>query len=136
MNNNKIRLLAILIVSLLVIVTGILFSYTAFSKGNFAGGISGAIIAIIILTFAFFVFKRGNRDLKEGFPLKDERSRRVIEKASSKAFLISLYLLLAVGWLSDDLINFRDVSQATGIIVGIMALIFAICWIYYNRQTI
>jgi len=133
---DKIRLTAILILSLFVIVTGILWTITASMDGDFAGAVLGAIIAITILVFALIVFVRGNRDLKEGYPIKDERSRRVIEKASSTAFYVSLYLFLAIGYFSEGLIKFRDVSQATGVGVGGMALLFLIFWIYYNRKEI
>ena len=86
--------------------------------------------------FAFIVYKRGREDLKKGFPLKDERSKKVMQKAMSMAFLVSLYMLLAIGFLSDSIIKFRDVSQATGISVGIMAILFAIFWAYYNKKAI
>ena len=100
------------------------------------GGLLGIIIALIILIFAMVVFVRGNRDLKEGFPLKDERSKRVLEQAASTSFYISLYLLLAIGFLSDNLIPFKDISQATSVAVGCMALLFLIFWIYYNHKEI
>jgi len=134
--HDKLRLFAIIILSLFVIVTGALFSVFAFRKGELAGGILGIIIAVSILLFALFVFRRGNRDLKEGYPLHDERSRRVMEKATSKAFYVSLYLLLVIGFLSDDIIRFRDVSQATSITVGGMAILFLIFWIYYHKKEI
>ncbi len=132
--DNKIRLAAIIFVSLVVIITGSLWSYKSFISSDFIGAILGMIISVIILIFALIVFKRGNNDLKNGFPLKDERSQKVLEKASSKAFYISLYLLLLVGFLSDNIMKFRDVSQATSLIVGGMAILFAIFWAYYNRQ--
>jgi len=65
-----------------------------------------------------------------------ERIKRVLEKASSKAFYVSLYLLLLVGFLSDDIIKFRDVSQATSLAVGLMAVLFAVFWTYYNKKEI
>jgi len=133
---DKIRMTAMIMVSLLVIATGTLFSLTSFMKGDIAGGVAGVFIAITILVFAISVFIRGYRDMKKGFPLRDERSRRILEKASSKAFYVSLYLLLGVGFLSDDLIKFRDVSQATGIAVGMMAILFAVFWAYYSRKEI
>jgi len=133
-NNDKIRLTAIIIVSLLVIATGTLFSLKTFTKGNIEGGILGALIAIIILAFAIFVFTRGNKDIKKGFPLQDERSKRVLEKASSMAFYVSLYLLLVIGFLSEDVIKFRDISQATSLAIGGMAILFAVFWVYYNRK--
>lgn len=134
--NEKARLTAIAIVSLFVIVTGTLFSMKSFRNGETAGGILGIIIAVIILIFALIVYTRGNKDLRNGFPIQDERSRRVLEKASSRAFYVSLYLLLAVGFLSDNIIKFRDVSQATSVTVGGMAILFAVFWAYYNRREI
>lgn len=133
---DRIRLIAIAIISIIVIVTGALFAYGSFKEGNMGGGILGIIIALIILSFAIIVYKRGREDLKRGLPLKDERSRRVMEKATSMAFLVSLYVLLAIGFLSENIIKFRDVSQATGISVGVMALLFLIFWVYYNRKAI
>ena len=133
---EKIRMTALIIISFLVIVTGILFALKSFMNGKVAGGIGGGLIAITILVFAIFVFRRGNRDMKEGYPLKDERSRKVIEKASSLVFYVTLYLLLAIGWLSDDIIKFRDVSQATSLTVAGMAILFAVFWAYYNRKEI
>ena len=129
-----IRLIAIALISLIVIATGVLFSYGSFSNGDVGGGILGIIIAVIILIFAIIVYKRGNRDLKKGQPLKDERSKRVIEKASSLSFYITLYILLAIGFLSENIINFRDISQATSIGVGLMALLFLLSWVYYNNK--
>lgn len=134
--NERIRLIVIGIISLLVIVTGALFSYSSFKNGEVAGGILGLVIALLILGFAISVYRRGRRDLKEGYPLKDERSKKVLEKASSMAFYVSLYLLLAIGFLSEDLIPFRDVSQATSVAVGCMAILFAIFWFYYSRKEI
>ena len=126
-------MVAILVISILVIVTGVFFSYGSLKNGEISGAVLGAIIAIIILAFAIIVFKRGNEDLKNGFPLKDERSRKVMDKASSRAFYVSLYVLLAVGFVSDYL-PFRDISQATSISVGLMALLFLGFWIYYNKK--
>ncbi|MFH2020286.1 MAG: DUF2178 domain-containing protein [archaeon] len=134
--NDKIRLMAIIMVSLFVVLTGILYLSKALGKGDIAGAILGGIIAVIILIFAFFVYKRGSDDLKNGLPIHDERSRRVMEKASSKAFYVSLYMLLGVGLLSENIIVFRDVSQATGISVGCMAILFAVFWAYYNSKEI
>lgn len=133
---DKVRLIAILTVCILVIATGALYAVTTFSKGDFTGGVLGMIIAIVIVIFAVFVYTRGNKDMKKGFPLQDERSKRVIEKATSKAFLITLYLLLAFGFLSENIIHFRDVSQATSVAVGCMAILFAALWFYYNRKEI
>jgi uncharacterized membrane protein len=131
---DRIRLLAIVFISLFVISTGSLFATQSFKTGEIFSGILGIILALIILIFAIIVYRRGNKDLKSGLPIQDERSQKVMQKATSMAFLVSLYMLLAVGFLSDKIIKFRDVSQATSISVGIMALLFLIFWIYYNQK--
>ncbi len=135
MNQDKIRMIAILVISLAVIITGSLFSFKAFQNGEIIGGILGLIIALTILWFAYIVYSRGNKDLKKGLPIKDERSQRVMERAMSKAFLVSLYVLLGIGFISDK-IPFRDISQVTGVTVGIMALLFAGFWMYYNGREV
>jgi len=135
MKKEKSRLIAILLVSIVVIITGALFSYSSFNNGEIIGGVLGIIIALIILVFAGLIYFRGTSDLKKGFPLKDERSKKVLEKASSRAFYVSLYLLLLIGFLSER-IPFRDVSQATSITVGLMALLFFGFWIYYNGKSL
>ena len=134
--HGLLRLIAIIVVSICVIVTGAFFSLNAFMKGDITGAVLGGLIALIILAFAILVFVRGQEDMKNGLPLQDERSRRVMEKAAAKAFYVSLYLLLAIGFLSEDVIKFRDVSQATSIAVGCMALLLLIFWAYYNRKEI
>jgi uncharacterized membrane protein len=133
---DKAKLLVMLVVSLIVISTGILFWFTSFRKGNVPGGILGIIIVIAVVAFAVFLLKRRLIDMKEGYPSEDERSRRVMEKATSRAFYASLYLLLLVGLLSDSIIKFRDVSQATSAIVGGMAILFVAFWAYYNKKEI
>jgi uncharacterized membrane protein len=129
------RLMAIILISLFVIVTGAFLTVSAIIRNDLGGAVLGMVIAATILIFAILVFKRGNRDIREGYPLKDERSRRVIEKASSTAFYVSLYLLLGIGFLSERIITFRDVSQATSVTVGGMAVLFLLFWIYYNNKS-
>lgn len=136
MKTETLRLAMIAIISLIVVITGAFYSLGALSEGDSIGAALGGIIAVIILVFAIIVYVRGNNDMKNGFPLQDERSKRVMEKAASKAFYVSLYLLLGVGLLSDTLVPFRDVSQATSITVAFMALTWAGLWAYYNSKEI
>lgn len=131
---HKIRLIAISVVTILIVLTGILFWVNAYFKGDVIGGIVGAVIAATILVFAVFIFMKGYKDMKEGYPVEDERSKRVKERAASRAFYASLYLLLIVGLLSDTVIKFRDVSQAVSATVGGMAILFAAFWLYYNNE--
>jgi amino acid transporter len=131
---DRARLMAIALFSVFVILTGTWFSANSFGKGEILTGVVSVIISVSILALALFITIRGNRDLKEGYPLKDERSRKVIEKATSAAFYASLYLLLAIGFMSDGIIPFKDASQAISISVGGMALLFLGFWVYYNGK--
>jgi len=130
---NKIK--AVFIALLAVILAGSLLVY-AFSSGNL--GYSMVLIifaAILVVFFEFFALRRYN-DAEKGMPFEDERSRRVMEKAAAKSFYVSLYVLLAIGLFSEGAIQFRDVSQATGAVIGFMAILFFAFWAYYNRKEI
>ena len=134
--NNGIRTMMIALVILSIITVGVLASIKSFRDEGVTGGIIGIIISLIILGFFIFIFRRSNKSIKRGYPLKDERSNKITQKAMSMSFLVSLYLLLAIGFLSEDLIKFRDVSQATGVTVGGMAILFLIFWVYYSKKEI
>ena len=130
---NKLK--SVFMVLLAVIVAGSLIIY-AFSSGNLGySAILVVLAAFLLIFFGLFALRR-YRDTSKGLPFEDERSRRVMEKATSKAFYVSLYLLLAIGFLSEDIIKFRDVSQASSVSIGIMALLFLIFWLYYNKKEI
>ena len=131
---DKERTILMGVVSALVILTSLLWFGTVLSKGEIGNALFLAVPAVIIVIFAVGVFLRNYRSVKGGFPIEDERSKRVMEKAMAKAYLISIYLLLAIGWASDDLIQFRDASQATGAGIMGMAIAFALCWAYYSRR--
>jgi len=132
-SGNKIKAAFMLVLA--VAVAGGLFMY-AFTSGNLGYSVVLVFIAAILLIFFGLFALRRYRDAAKGMPFEDERSRRVMEKATSKAFYVSLYLLLAIGFLSDDVIKFRDVSQATSAAVGGMAILFFAFWIYYNNKEI
>ena len=131
---DKERVVLMGVVSALVIMSSLLWFGTVLAKGEMENALFVAVPAVIIVIFAIGVFLRNYRSVKGGFPIEDERSTRVMEKAMAKAYLISIYLLLAIGFASGGLVEFRDVSQ--GMSAGIlgMAIIFALCWVYYSRR--
>ena len=130
--DDKKRVVLMGVVSALVIMSSLLWFGTVLGKGEMGNALLVAVPAIIIVIFAIGVFLRGYKSLKGGFPVEDERSKRVMEKAMAKAYLISIYLLLAISFASDSMIEFRDVSQAMGAGIIGMAMAFALCWLYYN----
>lgn len=61
-----------------------------------AGGrwlVFGLMIVVLMGVFIFRAF----RSVKEGYPIKDEMTKRLKTKAAAYAYFISLYVWLAVG---------------------------------------
>ncbi len=134
-SKDKIRVWSVGIVALLVISTLILFAITIIRKGNLVVGIISIIIAVVILIFAVSLLKRQYSAVKKGFPYQDERSKKIMVLAGYKAFLISIWWILIIGWASsNEWVQFRDVSQATGVGILGMAIIFGVCWLLVSRK--
>jgi uncharacterized membrane protein len=137
-NADKTMVYSKLIVGILLSITLVLFAITAgVKRGNFLGASFMIVIALTIVVFFIGYTRRELKSVREGFPVEDERSNKVKTLAGYKAFLISIYWLLIIGWASsNEWIQFRDVSQATGAGILGMAIIFGLCWLYYNRKEI
>jgi len=117
-----------------VITINIIYAATVFMQGQILHASLALVAGLILVAFAIMLVARNYKSVKQGFPLQDERSRKVMVLALARAYLLSIYLLLAIGWASDDWIKFRDVSQATSLGILGMAVIFGLCWLYYNRK--
>jgi uncharacterized membrane protein len=137
-STDKTMVYSKLIVGILLSITLVLFAFTwGIKRGNFLGASLIIVIALTIVVFFIGYTRREFKSFKEGFPVEDERSNKVRTLAGYKAFLISIYWILIIGWASSNgWIQFRDVSQATGAGILGMAIIFGLCWLYYNRKEI
>ena len=132
-SRDKFKVVLGIVLTVLVAITLLFFALGTTGGGEAIGMI---LIAVIILFFLIYFFVRRYNDVKAGMPYEDERSKRVMEKAGATTFFVSIYLLLAVGWLSEGAIQFRDVSQATGVSIGIMAVLFFVFWAYYSKKLV
>lgn len=106
-------------------------------KGKVAGNtrellMTGAVF--ILVGFALFLglSRVGSHLRKE--PSADEMSRRVMTKASSLAYYISIYLWLFIMYMSDRIRLPAHSLIGTGI-MG-MALVFLFCWLYVKMAGI
>ncbi len=133
-NKDKLRVWTAGIVALLVVCTLILFAVTIIRNGNLVVGAISIVIAIILLVFAVSILKRQYNAVKKGFPYQDERSKKIMVLAGYYTFLISIWYLLILGWASESLIQFRDPSQALGIGILGMAIIFGLCWLWVSKK--
>ena len=83
------------------------------------------IIAIIVVLGLFLIYRYFN-SLRKGEPTGDELSRLIVQKSSSLAFYVSLYLWILISYFSDRL-NF-ETDQLIGYGIIAMAIIFAGIW--------
>lgn len=114
------------ILLLLVIITsGLWFSYSSetfsFKK------MSPFLILIFVIGFAVFIGIKRLLSFKRGEPVEDELSKKILTKASSVSFYVSIYLWLFIMYYSDK----TELESHTIIGMGIlgMSIIFAIAWL-------
>jgi hypothetical protein len=132
---DKARMIGLGILALLLFSTFALFAITVFRNGQIVESAVSLIIGIIVLVALIILLKKQQIDIKKGFPFHDERSNKVMTLAGYKAFLISIWWILIIGWSSSNgWMQFRDVSQATGVGILGMTVIFGLCWIYCNKK--
>ena len=85
---------------------------------------------VFVLGFAAILGVRRIRSFRRSEPLEDELSKRVMKRAAATAYYISLYTWLAMMFFSDKVK--MDISSFIGVGIMIMALIFALSWVYHN----
>lgn len=140
MKNDKKRLLLTTILTIAVFGTIVLYSLNAnFNKKLNFGDLLPPITTLIVVAFMVFFILRRYRDIKEGMPLEDERSKKVIMQAAAKSFYFSLYWLLAISWFESFFAKMfgsqqLTASQTTGGGIAGMAIFFIASWIYYDRK--
>ena len=116
----------ILILSVLILAGLALWAF----KGNLAGNtreIVEAGVVLVLVGFAGFLGVSRLRSHRRGEPGEDELSRRVMLRASSLAFYISLYLWLFVMYISDKTTLPAHSLIGAGILG--MAVVFLLSWL-------
>ncbi len=88
------------------------------------------IVIFLLIVFATFIVYNRLNSIKKGLPAEDELSKRIMEKAASKAFYISLYFWLGLMYIGNEKIDDPEKLFGAGILG--MALIFAISWLYFK----
>ena len=99
-------------------------------KGQVSGNIQEIVmfgIVLVLVGFAVYLSVSRARSLRRGEPGEDELSRKVMTRASSLAYFISIYLWLFIMYISDK------TSLAAHSLVGAgilgMAVVFLFCWL-------
>lgn len=140
MNNDKKRLQMKTLFFSLILVGASVFFYLAFRKGGLnPQNYVWVALVFAILVFSFIIFIKRFKEIKKGLPLEDERSKKVLNLASSRAFYFTLYWLLAISTFEKFFAELAGLehltaSQTTGGGILGMALAFLGFWIYYNHK--
>jgi len=129
--NDKKNFILFLILSFTIIL-----GITILAKSVFTSGINSNTLLwiipgiVLIIAFLSLMLKRLYFDIKNGIPLKDERSKKVKLYAAGYAYVISTYI-----WLV--LLIFRKHFDSDDIIlIGMfgMAISFGISWLILNNK--
>jgi len=136
---EKARLGLVVVILAAVVATLALYAMGAMKDGFDMGAVLLLAIALIIILIFVLLVRRMSRDIKEGMPMHDEMSKRVVEKAGYTTYLISIYILLGIGIFEETISKAigqepLEVHTATGMAILLMALVFALSWAYHSKK--
>ncbi len=99
-------------------------------KGRLSGNVGEVLmvaVALVLVGFAVYFGVSRLRSHLRREPSEDEMSRKVMTRASSLAYYVSIYLWLFVMYVSDKTSLAADSLVGAGILG--MAVIFLLCWL-------
>jgi len=123
----------VFIIAALVLITTFIWIFSGSGPVKPMELVNLGVIVIVVLFALFFGYKRISSSRK-GEPPEDELSKRVMQKASSLSYYISLYLWLALMYFSEKL-NYETHTIIGAGILG-MAIVLAVCWLVFNFRGI
>jgi len=140
MPKDKLRLLLMVSLSITLLATIAAYGYMSIilNKVNIGSSVVIILPLLVILFMAFFITRK-YKDVKRGMPLEDEYSKKVMLKASSVSYYLTLYWLLFIGWFEEPIANLvglqnLDAGQTTGLGIAGMAVFFFFFWFYYSKK--
>lgn len=80
----------------------------------------------LLVGFGVLIGIRRFRSEKRGQPPEDELSKKIMQKASSISYFISIYLWLGIMYISDK--GYIETEELFGVGIIGMGLILFICW--------
>ncbi len=81
------------------------------------------IVILLMVAFAGYILYSRVKSVKRGEPAEDELSKKILQKASSFAYYLSLYL-----WVAMIVVNDR-VKMDTEVLLGTGILGMAVIWV-------
>jgi hypothetical protein len=120
------KTIVIFVVSALLLASVALWMSRGLVTGNIQEILAAAVIFILV-GFALFIGLSRVRSHLRKEPSEDELSKRVMTKAASLAYYISIYLWLFIMYISDKTSLPVDSLIGAGILG--MAITFFFCWL-------
>ena len=120
------KAIVIFMVSTLVLAGMAAWALKGKIEGN-TGEIAMAGVVFILVGFAAALGVSRLRSRRRGEPAEDELSKRIMTRASSLAYYVSIYLWLFIMYISDKTTLPAQSIVGTGI-AG-MAVVFLLCWL-------
>ena len=120
------RTILVFIISALVVASLALWMLEGHVAGN-AREMIQVGVALVLVGFAVYLGVSRLRSHKRGEPAEDELTKKVVTRASSLAYYISIYLWLFVMYISDKT-TLPSHSLVGAGILG-MAVVFLLCWL-------
>ena len=127
------RTLIIFLVAALVLISAGLW-YLVYNPSMSITDILQSGIILLVVGFALYVGYSRLKSAKRGEPAEDELSKKVMQKTSSASYYISLYLWVFILIIKDRITY--DTEELLGYGILGMALIFALCWVFFNFRGI
>lgn len=123
------KVIPVLVVSLMVMGTTLLWiSGSSFSMPVLE--IVQFAVILLLVGFGLYVAIYRLRSVRRGEPAEDELSKKILQKASSLSFYISLFLWVAMIYIKDRVTVDTEVLLGSGILG--MAVIWVVLVIYFR----
>lgn len=132
--NDQKKFLLITVVFALLIINIIVWGVLDYFNTNKKSGLGVLVIALIITVLGFKLVKDKYRSLKQGEPLKDERSRKLEIKAAAYAYYIGIYWLLGLSVAIDSFNLSIPASSVPSVGIAGLAIIFGLAYWYFSKK--
>jgi len=132
--NDKKKLLIIIVLFGLLIVVISAWGMLDYLNTGKKSGVGILVIPLILVIFGFKLIKDKYNSLKQGEPLKDERSRKLETKAGAYAFYIGIYWLLGLSMAIDYFNLSIPASSVPSVGIAGLAIIFGLAYWYLSKR--
>ncbi len=130
----KSRTYLIFVLAFLVLATTGIWMYQTEPRPQSIQEVLHVIIIVVVLLFALYFGYRRFNAIRKKQPAEDEFSKRIMLKASSTAYFVSLYMWIIIMYL-DDKIEAESYSLYGVGILG-MAILLAVFYLFFRIKGI